>query len=58
MIIFNVKKHEIYERDGNDIYLELPITIPEAVLGCKKDVPTIHGTVKLTIKDGDEVEKI
>lgn len=51
---FNVKKHEIYERDGNDIYLELPITIPEAVLGCKKDVPTIHGTVKLTIKDGAE----
>ena len=51
---FNVKAHEIYERDGNDIYLELPITIPEAVLGCKKDVPTIHGSVRLTIKEGAE----
>ena len=51
---FNVEKHEIYERDGNDIYLELPITIPEAVLGCKKDVPTIHGSVRLTIKEGAE----
>ena len=49
---FNVKQHEIYERDGNDIYLELPITISEAVLGCKKDVPTIHGSVRLTIKEG------
>ncbi len=49
---FNVSSHEIYERDGNDIYLELPITIPEAVLGCKKDVPTIHGSVRLTIKEG------
>ena len=52
---FNVDKHEIYERDGNDIYLELPLTIPEAVLGCKKDVPTIHGTVKLTIKEEREI---
>jgi molecular chaperone DnaJ len=51
---FNVEKHEIYERDGNDIYLELPITIPEAVLGCKKDIPTIHGSVRLTIKEGSE----
>ncbi len=49
---FNVQKHEIYERDGNDIYLELPITMAEAALGCKRDVPTIHGSVKLTIKDG------
>ena len=51
---FNVSSHEIYERDGNDIYLELPITITDAVLGCKKDVPTIHGSVRLTIKEGTE----
>ena len=49
---YYVAKHEIFERDGNDIYLELPITITEAVLGCKKDVPTITGTVKLTIEAG------
>ena len=51
---FNVGNHEIYERDGNDIYLELPITMSEAALGCKKDVPTIHGSVRLTIKEGAE----
>ena len=49
---FRVKEHELYERDGNDIYLELPITIVEAVLGAKKDVPTLYGNVKLSIPEG------
>ena len=49
---FRVKDHELYERDGNDIYLELPLTIPEAVLGCKKEIPTPYGNVKLTIEGG------
>lgn len=49
---YYVSEHEIFKRDGIDIYLELPITITEAVLGCKKEVPTIHGTVKLSIEAG------
>ena len=49
---FRVKEHELFERDGNDIYLELPITITDAVLGCKKDIPTLYGNVKLTIEGG------
>lgn len=49
---FNVREHELYERDGNDIYLELPITITEAVLGCKKDVPTLYGNIRLAIPEG------
>ncbi len=49
---FNVRDHSLYERDGNDIYLELPITITEAVLGCKKEVPTLYGNVKLSIPEG------
>ena len=51
---FNVKAHPLYERDNNDIYLELPLTITEAVLGCKKEIPTIYGSVKLTIPDGSQ----
>ncbi len=51
-IEFSVKDHPIYERDGDDIYLELPLTITEAVLGCKKEIPTIYGNVKLTINPG------
>ena len=49
---FNVKEHPIFERDEDDIYLSLPITITEAVLGCKKDVPTLYGNIKLTIPAG------
>ncbi|MBQ9072138.1 MAG: molecular chaperone DnaJ [Bacilli bacterium] len=49
---FRVKEHPLYERDGNDIYLELPITITDAVLGCKKEIPTLYGNVKLTIESG------
>lgn len=49
---FNVKKHPLFERDETDIYLTLPITITEAVLGCKKDVPTLTGNIKLSIPAG------
>ena len=51
---FRVKSHELFERDGDDIYLELPITITDAVLGCKVEIPTLYGNVKLTIPEGAE----
>lgn len=49
---FSVKDHPLFERDENDIYLTLPITITEAVLGTKKEVPTLYGNIKLTIPAG------
>ena len=49
---FAVAKHDIFDRDGQDIYFTLPLTIPEAVLGCKKDIPTLYGKVSLTIPAG------
>ena len=51
---FVVKEHPLFIRDDYDIYLELPITITDAVLGCKKDVPTLYGNVKLNIPSGSE----
>lgn len=51
-IEFNVKDHPLYIRDDDDIYLELPLTITDAVLGCKKEIPTLYGNVKLTIPAG------
>lgn len=53
-IEFRVSEHEYFERDENDIYLEVPITITEAILGCKKEVPTLYGNVTLTIPAGSE----
>jgi len=49
---YYVSNHPIFRREGCDIYLDLPITITEAVLGCKKEIPTITGSVKLTIEAG------
>ncbi len=49
---FRVKSHPLFERDGEDIYLELPLTITDAVLGCKKDIPTLYGNVKIAIPEG------
>ena len=51
---FKVKSHPLFERDEDDIYLTLPITISEAVLGCKKEIPTIYGNVKLSIPEGSQ----
>lgn len=51
-IEIKVKSHPLFERNGNDLYVELPITIAEAALGCKKDVPTLDGEIVLTINQG------
>ena len=53
-IEFNVKEHEFYDRDGNDVYLELPITITEAILGTKKDVKLLDSVVTLNIPAGTD----
>ena len=49
---FIVDTHEYFIRDNADIYLEVPLTITEAILGCKKEIPTLYGNVKLNISAG------
>ena len=51
-IEFEVEEHDYFVRDQDDIYLEVPITITEAILGCKKEIPTLYGNVKLNITPG------
>ena len=51
---FTVKDHDFYKRNEDDIYIDLPLTIAEAVLGCTKEVPTIYGNVELTIPSGTQ----
>ena len=53
-IEFIVKEHDYYQRSDDDIYIELPLTITEAVLGTKKEVPTLYGNVDLTIPAGTQ----
>jgi DnaJ-class molecular chaperone len=49
MIEISVTPHPFFKRDGNDVIVELPITIQEAVVGAKVRVPTIDGPINLTI---------
>lgn len=52
LVTIAVKPHPMFTRDGDDIEIDLPITFDEAVLGARVDVPTIHGTVAMTIPAG------
>ena len=51
-IEFAVEEHDYFVRDNDDIYLEVPLTITEAILGCKKEIPTLYGNVKINISSG------
>jgi DnaJ-class molecular chaperone len=49
LIEVEVLPHPLFRRQGNDVLLELPVTLKEAVLGAKISVPTIGGPVNVTI---------
>jgi DnaJ-class molecular chaperone len=52
MIQIAVAPHPYYIRDGNDLRMDLPITLQEAVLGGKVPVPTLTGAVNLSVPAG------
>lgn len=52
LVEIKVRPHARFTRDGDDIKLELPISIDEAVLGGKVEVPTVSGRVQLTLPKG------
>jgi DnaJ-class molecular chaperone len=49
MITVTIAQHPIFTVDGNDLRLDLPVTLYEAVLGAKVRVPTLGGAVQLAI---------
>ncbi len=57
-IFIHTKPHEIFERRGNDIVLELPISFAQAALGHKVEVPTLDGKAKLTIPPGTQTSTL
>ena len=52
LIEITVLPHQMFERKGLDIWVDLPITVYEAILGAKVEVPTIAGRVSITIPKG------
>ncbi len=49
LIEIHIAPHAFFRREGDDIHVELPVTLPEAVLGGKVTVPTATGAVAMTI---------
>jgi DnaJ-class molecular chaperone len=52
LIAIEVRPHPFFTRKGDDIELELPVTLAEAVLGARLDVPTPSGPVRMTVPKG------
>jgi DnaJ-class molecular chaperone len=54
LIEVHIAPHPLFRRDGNDIHIELPISLAEAVLGARVPVPTVTGPVTMTIPKGSD----
>jgi molecular chaperone DnaJ len=53
-IITNVGRHKYFTRKGDNIYVTVPLTVPEAALGAKIEVPTVEGRAQLRIPPGTQ----
>lgn len=51
-ITIEVDPHPLFKREGSNIYVKLPITVTEATLGAKIEVPTLYGKTKIKIPPG------
>jgi len=52
ILTLKVKPHPLLRREGLNLYLDFPVTMPEAIVGAKLDVPTPHGDFKVSIPAG------
>lgn len=54
----HVRPHPFFERKGDDIYIDLPVTVGEAIRGADVDAPTIHGLVRMRIPPGTQAGRV
>ena len=58
IVVIEEEKHPDLERDGNNLHYELYISIPDAVLGTKAEVPTVSGKARIKLDPGTQSGKI
>lgn len=58
IVTIDVKPHPFFERDGDDVRLDLPVRLDEAVLGAKVRVPTVEGPVVLSVPAGSSSGRV
>ena len=54
ILVVSVRPSDIFEREGNNLYCEVPVSVTDATLGAEIDVPTMDGPVKFTIPEGTQ----
>jgi molecular chaperone DnaJ len=54
LVTIHIRPHPLFRREGDDIHIEIPITIGEALRGAEIEVPTIHGPVRAKIPAGTQ----
>ncbi|MFH1592280.1 MAG: molecular chaperone DnaJ [Candidatus Woesearchaeota archaeon] len=57
-VVLHVLPHKLFQREGDDIYLDIPIKFTTAILGAKIEVPTLEGKAKLKIPAGTQSHTI
>ena len=58
LVVFEEKNHQYFVRDGENIFIEVTVSYPDAVLGTKIDIPTLDGISTLTIPSGIKSGKL
>lgn len=56
-VVIQIRKHDYFKREGDHVFLDLPITFTQAALGDEVKVPTVHGDVMLKIPAGTQTGK-
>jgi molecular chaperone DnaJ len=57
-VVVHVKEHELFKRDGPNIYLDWPICFTDAALGAEEEVPMVGGKVKLKVPAGSQSDTV
>ncbi len=57
-VVIHVKPHKIFEREGDDLYTEVPILFTTACLGGEVEVPTLKSSVKMRVPSGTPTNKV
>ena len=58
IVVIQEEKHPVFERRGDDLYLELPISFPDAALGTEIEIPTLDGRAVVEVRPGTQPGKV
>ncbi|MBT3842846.1 MAG: molecular chaperone DnaJ, partial [Verrucomicrobia bacterium] len=53
-VVLHVKEHEIFERDGDDLQCEVPVSFVQSTLGSEIQVPTLNGSARINVPPGTQ----